>query len=149
MRAVQMYRTARFLMYREEPAMLTNSHITTILPVVQMDRARRFYEEKLGLVPEGEHADGSFWMRGGDGGTVALILRPDRKQSEYTALSFEVDNIDTEIKELERRGVKFEDYDLPELKTVNHVFSTSDEKCAWLNDTEGNILCLHQSTHPH
>ena len=52
--------------------MLTNSHITTILPVVQMDRARRFYEEKLGLVPEGEHADGSFWMRGGDGSTVPV-----------------------------------------------------------------------------
>jgi len=72
--------------------MLTNSHITTILPVVQMDRARRFYEEKLGLVPEGEHADGSFWMRGGDGSTVALIPRPDRKKADYTALSFEVAN---------------------------------------------------------
>jgi len=130
--------------------MLTNSHITTILPVVQMDRARRFYEEKLGLVPEeGEHADGSFWMRGGDGSTVALIPRPDRKKAEYTALSFEVANIDSEIKDLEQRGVTFEDYDLPDLKTVNHVYATGDEKCAWLTDTEGNILCLHQDTRRH
>jgi predicted enzyme related to lactoylglutathione lyase len=124
--------------------MLTNSHLTTILPVVQVDRARRFYEEKLGLQPEGEHADGSFWMRTGTGDTVALIPRPDRKPAEYTSMSFEVDDIDSEIKDLERLGVKFEDYDLPNLKTVNHVFSTSDEKCAWLTDTEGNILCLHE-----
>ncbi|HJV95631.1 MAG TPA: VOC family protein [Albitalea sp.] len=129
--------------------MLTNSHITTILPVVQMDRARRFYEDKLGLVPEGEHADGSFTLRSGDGGTVALIPRPERKAAEYTSLSFEVDDIDREIKDLERRGVKFEDYDLPELKTVNHVFATSEEKCAWLTDTEGNILCIHQDTRRH
>lgn len=129
--------------------MLTNSHITTILPVVQMDRARQFYVDKLGLVPEGEHADGSFWMHAGDGGTVALILRPDRKQAEHTAMTFEVANLDSEITDLERRGVKFEDYDLPDLKTVNHVFSTSDERCAWLTDTEGNILCLHQSTRSH
>ncbi|HEY2929642.1 VOC family protein [Piscinibacter sp.] len=126
--------------------MLTNSHLTTILPVVQVDRARRFYEEKLGLQPEGEHADGSFWMRTGAGDTVALIPRPDRKPAEYTSMSFEVDDIDSEIKDLERRGVKFEDYDLPNLKTVNHVFATPDEKCAWLTDTEGNILCLHENT---
>ena len=124
--------------------MLTNSHLTTILPVVQVDRARRFYEEKLGLQPEGEHADGSFWMRTGTGDTVALIPRPDRKPAEYTSMSFEVDDIDSEIQDLERRGVKFEDYDLPNLKTVNHVFATGDEKCAWLTDTEGNILCLHE-----
>ena len=126
--------------------MLTNSHLTTILPVVQVDRARRFYEEKLGLQPEGEHADGSFWMRTGTGDTVALIPRPDRKPAEYTSMSFEVDDIDSEIKDLERRGVKFEDYDLPNLKTVNHVFSAGDERCAWLTDTEGNILCLHENT---
>ena len=129
--------------------MLTHSHITTILLVVEMDRARRFYEDKLGLLPEGERSDGSFWMRSGDGGSVALIPRPDRKKSEYTAMSFEVADIDSEIQDLERRGVQFEDYDLPGLKTVNHVFATSDEKCAWLSDTEGNILCLHQDMRPH
>ena len=124
--------------------MLARSHITTILPVVQVDRARRFYEDKLGLVPEGSHADGSFVLRNEDGEKVALIPRPDRQKSEYTALSFEVPDIEREISELERRGVTFEDYDLPGLKTVNHVFSTTEEKCAWFTDTEGNILCIHQ-----
>jgi len=124
--------------------MLTKSHITTILPVKQMDRARRFYEEKLGLMPQGAHDDGSFVMRCSDGGTVSLVPKPEGTKAEHTALSFEVKNIDAEIKDLEGHGVRFEDYDLPGLKTRNHVFSTTDEKCAWFTDPEGNILCIHQ-----
>jgi hypothetical protein len=48
------------------------------------------------------------------------------------------------------RRVRFEDYDLPDLKTVNHIFTTADERCAWFADTEGNILCIHEETRkPH
>lgn len=124
--------------------MLTKSHITTILPVRQMERARRFYEEQLGLMPLGMHDDGSCVMRCSDGGTVSLMPKPEGTKAEHTALSFEVDNIDAEIRDLEGRGVKFEDYDLPGLKTMNHVFTTTDEKAAWFTDPEGNILCIHQ-----
>ena len=129
--------------------MLTNSHMTTILPVVEVDRARRFYEDKLGLQPEGAHSDGSFWMRTSEGGTVALIPRPDRKPSEYTALSFEVGDLQNEVRDLEGRGVRFEDYDLPGLKTEKHIFRTEEEQCAWFTDTEGNILCLHEELRTH
>ncbi|WP_310451764.1 VOC family protein [Sulfuritalea sp.] len=129
--------------------MLTKSHITTMLPVRQMDRARSFYQDKLGLIPEGMHDDGSWVMRCADGGTVSLIPKPEGTKAEHTALSFEVDNIDAEIKDLEVRGVKFEDYDMPGLKTLNHVFATKDEKCAWFTDPEGNILCIHQEMRKH
>ena len=129
--------------------MLTRSHTTTILPVLEVERARRFYEQQLGLKPEGAKADGSFWMRTDDGSSIALIPRPDRQPSPYTALSFEVDNLEGEISDLEQRGVRFEDYDLPGLKTENHVFRTEDEKCAWFADTEGNILCIHQELSRH
>lgn len=124
--------------------MLANAPITTILPVGEIDRARRFYEDKLGLMPEGAHADGSFVLRTHGGGTVSLLPRPDRQKAEHTALSFEVPDINAEIRELEGRGVRFEDYDLPGLKTVDHVFDAGDERCAWFTDTEGNILCLHE-----
>lgn len=124
--------------------MLTKSHITTIIPVRQMDRARQFYAEKLGLIPDGMHDDGSYVMHCSDGSTVSLMPKPDGTKAEHTAMSFEVDNIDAEIRDLEGRGVRFEDYDLPGLKTMNHVFSTKDEKCAWFTDPEGNILCIHQ-----
>ena len=124
--------------------MLTNSHLTTVLPVEQLDRARDFYERTLGLNPEGMHADGSFVMRTDDGSTISLLPRPGQQKSGTTALSFEVDDIEGEIKSLEQRGVHFEDYDLPDLKTVNHVFRSEGEMCAWFPDTEGNILCIHQ-----
>ena len=48
------------------------------------------------------------------------------------------------IRELESRGVKFHDYDLPGLKTVDHVCVLGSEKAAWFSDPEGNILCLHE-----
>ena len=59
-------------------------------------------------------------------------------------MSFEVDDIGTEIGELEQRGVVFEDYDLPDLKTVDHVCVMGAEKAAWFKDPDGNVLCLHQ-----
>ena len=65
-------------------------------------------------------------------------------QSPHTVLTFEVENISEEVKDLEGKGVGFLDYDLPDLKTVDHVASAESEKAAWFTDTEGNILCLHE-----
>lgn len=124
--------------------MLRNSNTTTILPVKEMHRAREFYESKLGLIPVGEHSDGSYWMRCGHNCTVALVPKPDGTKAEHTAMSFEVNNIEEEIRDLEKRGIRFEDYDMPGLQTRNHVFANEDEKCAWFTDTEGNILCIHE-----
>ena len=59
-------------------------------------------------------------------------------------MSFEVDDITSEISALEGRGVVFEDYDLPELKTVDHVCVMGAERAAWFKDPAGNVLCLHQ-----
>lgn len=124
--------------------MLSQSPVTTIVPIVDLPRARRFYEQQLGLRPEGRHADGSFVLRTGGGGAVALSPRADAQPSPHTRLSFEVPDLAAEIRELEGRGVKFEDYDLPDFKTVGHVFRSGDESCAWFTDPDGNILCLHQ-----
>lgn len=65
-------------------------------------------------------------------------------QSAHTVLTFEVEDITNEIKDLESRGVGFYDYDLPDLKTTDHVAVMGAEKAAWFADSEGNILCLHQ-----
>lgn len=124
--------------------MLASARVTTVLPVRDVDRARRFYEQAIGLEPEGAHADGSFVMRAGGGAALALIPRPDRQPSAYTAASFEVPDLDSSMHDLEGRGVHFEDYDLPGLKTEGHVYTGADEKCAWFGDGEGNTLCLHQ-----
>jgi len=122
---------------------LSDTQVTCMLPVKDMTRARRFYEEQLGLVPEGLRPDGKFNYRV-NGTVLALFPRPEGTKAEHTALSFRVERIEPAIAALEARGVRFADYDLPGLKTVGHVCVLGSEKAAWFEDPEGNILCLHE-----
>jgi catechol 2,3-dioxygenase-like lactoylglutathione lyase family enzyme len=117
--------------------------VTAILPVIDMQRARRFYEHQLGLGEASEKPDGKCVFRCG-GMEIALFPRPGGTKAEHTALSFKVGDIGAAIRELEGRGVRFADYDLPGLKTVEHVCVLGSEKAAWFQDPEGNILCLHE-----
>jgi catechol 2,3-dioxygenase-like lactoylglutathione lyase family enzyme len=123
--------------------MLSHSPVTTILPVVDPERARRFYEESLGLEEERRLPDGSTVLRAG-GSVLELSRRSQAVPSPYTVASFEVRDLAAEVKELEARGVRFEDYDLPDLKTVGHICVLGSEKAAWFKDPDGNILCLHE-----
>ena len=124
--------------------MLTRSRITTIMPVVDLDRAREFYERRLGLKPIGMKSDGAFEYEA-SGGVIALSPRAEPSRNPYTALSFEVSDVAAEVKELTRNGVAFEDYDLPGLKTVNKVCVLGSERGAWFKDPDGNILWIHQA----
>ena len=117
--------------------------VTAILPVIDMERARRFYEKQVGLRAGTLKPDGKFVYRCG-GTEIALFSRPGGTKAEHTALSFRVADIAGTIRELAGRGVKFADYDLPGLKTVEHVCVLGSEKAAWFQDPEGNILCLHE-----
>jgi catechol 2,3-dioxygenase-like lactoylglutathione lyase family enzyme len=123
--------------------MLNSNQVTVILPVKDMARARSFYENQLGLKPLGLNADGKFLYRLG-GTELALFPRPGGTKADHTALSFKVADIVKEVHALEARGVVFSDYDLPGLKTVDHVCVLGSEKAAWFLDPEGNILCLHE-----
>ena len=123
--------------------MLSDSSVTTMLPVKDMDRARAFYEGSLGLRPGGFKPDGKFVYRVG-GSTLALFPKPEGTKADHTAISFRVDDIAASIESLKRKGVAFEDYDFPGLKTVNHVCVLGAEKAAWFKDPEGNYLCLHE-----
>lgn len=123
--------------------MLNRAPVTTMLPVKDLARARSFYEKQLGLEPAGLKPDGKFIYRCGDA-TLALFPRPGGTKADHTAISFGVNDIRAAIRELEGRGVRFADYDLPGLKTVEHVCVLGSEKAAWFQDPEGNILCLHE-----
>lgn len=123
--------------------MLYDSSVTTMLPVKDMDRARGFYEGRLGLKPGGLRPDGKFVYVVG-GSTLALFPKPEGTRADHTAISFRVADIAASIDELKRAGVIFEDYDFPGLKTVNHVCVLGAEKAAWFKDTEGNYLCIHE-----
>lgn len=123
--------------------MLANASVTTMLPVIDMERARAFYEHCLGLVPRGLRADGKFIYQVG-GSTLALFPKPEGTKAEHTAISFQVPDIGTSVAALQQAGVVFEDYDLPGFKTVDHVCVLGAEKAAWFKDPEGNYLCIHQ-----
>ena len=124
--------------------MLTNAPVTTMLPVKDLNRAREFYENKLGLKPLGLRQDGKFQYASGGGGILALFPKDGGTKADHTAVSFQVKNIEQAIKDLKQRGVVFEDYDFPGLKTENHVCVLGAEKAAWFKDTEGNYLCIHE-----
>lgn len=125
--------------------MLNAAPVTTILPVKDMQRARQFYEQRLGLKGVGFAADGNFVLACSGNAMIALITKPEGTKAQHTALSFEVEDVMSEIKDLKQRGVVFADYDLPGLKTVDHVCVLGSDKIAWFEDPEGNILCLHQT----
>ena len=123
--------------------MLANAPVTTMLPVKDLERARRFYEGSLGLRAGALQADGKFTYECG-GATLALFPKDGGTKADHTAVSFRVPDIAAAIRELQQAGVTFEDYDFPGLRTVEHVCVLGAEKAAWFLDTEGNILCLHE-----
>lgn len=120
--------------------MLKNSFAYPTLPASDLARARTFYEEKLNLEPvEGgaEVPDGVFYRLRDQ---VLFLYKTEAPRGGNTALSFVVEDIDGEMRELRGRGVAFEDYDLPGLKTENGVAEIDGMRAAWFKDTEGNIL---------
>jgi catechol 2,3-dioxygenase-like lactoylglutathione lyase family enzyme len=123
--------------------MLTTSRVTTILPVIDADRARLFYSDVLRLEYAGQSGDGKHLFTIGSG-TLALLPKPEGTPAAHTALSFEVADAAEAVRELTARGVMFDDYDLPGLKTVDKICILGSEKAAWFKDPEGNILCVHQ-----
>jgi predicted enzyme related to lactoylglutathione lyase len=124
---------------------LSHNPTMTVLPVTDQDRAKVFYAETLGLTFVGKSPDGNLVFALDGTATLGLMEAPGA-QTDHTVMSFEVSDMDDSIDDLEKHGVHFEDYDTPELKTVNHVAVNGPEKAAWFKDPEGNILCLHQGT---
>jgi predicted enzyme related to lactoylglutathione lyase len=123
--------------------MLSEARIIPTVPAADLDRAKHFYENKLGLhkadVPE--MPDGIVYAVG-EGGL--LVYRTDARHGENTAAGFLVDDILREMTELRERGITFEDFDMPGLKTENGVAELNGGKGAWFKDSEGNYLALTQ-----
>ena len=124
-------------------SLFPSTEVTCMLPVKDLARARAFYEDRLGLEALGGRPDGKFIYRCG-GTEIALFPKPEGTKAQHTALSFRVGRIEPAVATLKARGVVFADYDLPGLRTVDHVCVLGAEKAAWFEDTEGNILCLHE-----
>ena len=126
--------------------MLANHPIHTALPATDWERARRFYAERLGLAPETELPDirdGLFYHCGG-GARFLLFPSPNASSGTHTQMTWTTHDIEAEVAELKARGVVFEEYDMPGLKTVKSVATIGQSKGAWFKDSEGNLLALGQ-----
>jgi catechol 2,3-dioxygenase-like lactoylglutathione lyase family enzyme len=120
--------------------MLENSNVYATIPAKDLERAKSFYADKLGLKPEQERPEGLRY-RCGDGGFL-LFESSGAASGDHTQLGWDVDNLEATVEELRGRGVVFEEYDLPGLKTVNGIAEIEGERGAWFKDSEGNLLAL-------
>ena len=123
--------------------MLTNATIVPYIPVADMARARGFYEGKLGLKPKEEYAGGVIYECG-NGSWVFMYPSPGAGTSKASTAFWAVDDVAAEVAELKARGVVFEEYSMPGIKTVNSIVTGGGAKTAWFKDTEGNILAVSQ-----
>jgi catechol 2,3-dioxygenase-like lactoylglutathione lyase family enzyme len=125
--------------------MLGDSPLAAILPVVDLERAKRFYGETLGLKQLEELETGEVLYQAG-AGTMLSIYRRGPTKADHTAVGFLVKDLNKVMAQMRSKGIVFDDYDIPEmgLKTVNGVATFGNDKGAWFKDPDGNILSLFQ-----
>jgi catechol 2,3-dioxygenase-like lactoylglutathione lyase family enzyme len=131
--------------------LLNESKVATRVPAQDLKRARRFYAEKLGLEPVEERPGGlKYQCRNG---IFVLFESRGVASGKHTQMAWEVDDIETVVAELRKRGVVFEEYDLPGLKTINGIAEVAGnypssggigERGSWFRDSEGNLLAVGQ-----
>jgi predicted enzyme related to lactoylglutathione lyase len=124
--------------------MLTKAPIVPYIPATDISRARRFYEQKVGLVAREEIAGGVVYECAG-GSWIFLYQSEGAGTSRASQAFWQVQDVEAEVRELKSRGVTFEEYDSPGMKTVNGIANMGDAKGAWFKDTEGNIMALIQT----
>jgi catechol 2,3-dioxygenase-like lactoylglutathione lyase family enzyme len=131
--------------------MLTSARVATRLPAEDLERARRFYADKLGLEPVDERPGGLLYRPAA--GEFALFQSTGTSPGTFTQMAWEVDDIDSVVSGLKRRGVIFEEVDAPDFQTHNSIAdiaanypskNASGERGAWFRDSEGNLLGVGQ-----
>jgi catechol 2,3-dioxygenase-like lactoylglutathione lyase family enzyme len=125
--------------------MLTNNEVVATIGVKEIDKARNFYEEKLGFRPAGdEHEDVVAYD---SGGSKLFVYKSDYAgTNKATAATWVVDDVDGTVKTLKGRGVSFEHYDFPDTKLEGDVHVSGKMRAAWFKDPDGNILAIVNNT---
>ncbi|MER5748574.1 VOC family protein [Streptomyces sp. NPDC002088] len=127
------------------------AHVATRLPAQDLDRARRFYSERLGLEPVDERPGGLLYRCGDT--EFALFRSTGASPGTFTQMAWTVEDIETVVSELGRRGVVFEEVDVPGFRTRGGIAEVEGnypstgargERGAWFRDSEGNLLGIGQ-----
>ena len=121
--------------------MLGKADAMPMIAVKDIDRARKFYEDTLGL--ETKDAMGGEVLEVKSGDTVINVYRSEHAgTNKATALTFAVDDIEAEVRELKDKGIFFEQYDMPGLEKQGDLYVAEGMKTTWFKDPDGNILSL-------
>ena len=128
--------------------MLAQAQVTAMMPSKDMERARRFYEEALKLSPEMILPDGSVFYRCAEGTGFSVFPSSGASDGSFTQLGFWVADVEEEMRDLRSRGVVFEEYDLPGLKTEDGIVNENGWKGAWFKDPDGNLLSIGEGEMP-
>jgi predicted enzyme related to lactoylglutathione lyase len=123
--------------------MLGKQQVFAAIAAKDMGRARSWYEDQLGMTPSIERPDGLIYECK-DGSGFLLYESGFAGTAKNTVAGWRVSDLDAEMEELRGRGVTFEEYDMPGLKTVNGVAEFPGGRGAWMTDSEGNILALNE-----
>src|SRR4030095_370406 len=122
--------------------MLKTAPIRAYIPASNVSRARKFYEQSVGLTPKEHYAGGVIYECGGTEGFLSPT--PKAGTSKASQAFWQVDDVEAEVAELKRRGVVFEEYNIPGIITKNSIATGGGAKTAWFKDTEGNIFAISQ-----
>lgn len=125
--------------------MLGDKRVATTIPVRDPGQARSFYEGKLGLKVSRELGDGGIAYDCGGG--TSLYTYPTEEnagKSPATLATFEVEDAEATVRAMQERGVRFEEYDMPGLKTVDGIADLAGSKGGWFRDPDGNILAVFE-----
>jgi catechol 2,3-dioxygenase-like lactoylglutathione lyase family enzyme len=121
--------------------MLGKSDATPMIAVTDLDRARKFYEDTLGLETKDEWGEG-VTLKSGDT-RINLYRSQFAGTNQATALTFDVDDIRQEVEQLKEKGIFFEQYNLPGLERQGDLYvGEGGFKTTWFKDPDGNILSL-------
>ncbi len=124
--------------------MLVDQPMIPTIPVADTERARAWYADKLGLNPVSEVPGQALAYLLASGQSLLLFLSEEAGAVEHQLAAWRVGDLDAEVSELRRRGVKFEEYDRPDLRTTDGIAATPVGRAAWFKDSEGNTLTISQ-----
>ncbi len=121
------------------------TRLSAVLCSTDLARSQTFYEELVGLTLSADTIKNHLLFECSDGTTLLVYGRPGQSNADHTQVRFWSEDVERDVQELAGRGVAFEDYDFPTLKTVDHVATTPGVgKSAWFKDPDGNTLALFQ-----
>ena len=123
--------------------MLTDRRAHSTIPAADLGRARQWYSEKLGFEPIRE-LPGGLMYDAAEGTRFIIYPTPNAGQSLNTLMGFVTPDIGAEVRDLKARGVVFEEYDYPTLRTVDSIATVGPTRSAWFRDSEGNIIGVVQ-----